>query len=433
MVRADVTVRDGKIEAIGKAGKGDEGGGKGPRPQLQVRDCSGCLVIPGLIQAHVHLCQTLFRGLADDLRLEDWLIRRIWPLEAAHTEATVYASALLGAAELLLGGTTAILDMETVRHTTAAFRALERIGIRATVGKCLMDAHPEGAPIDLAEATDDALADVAALAQRWHGAAGGRLRVCFAPRFVPSCSGPLLRAASDLAERFGAQLHTHAAETIVEREMVLRTTGMEEIAYLDSVGVSGTRAALAHCVWVEPHEIAALARQGTNVVHCPSSNLKLGSGVARVPEMLGAGCGVALGADGAPCNNRLDVFAEMRLAALIQKPRLGADVLPAGAVLELATLGGARALGLEDESGSLAVGKRADLVVIDLREPHLNPAGHDPVSHLVYAAQASDVRDVFVDGRPVVLAHELVTAPVEEIVREAGRCAAELQRRAKVG
>ena len=186
-------------------------------------------------------------------------------------------------------------------------------------------------------------------------------------------------------------------------------------------------------MWVEPHEIAALARQGTNVVHCPSSNLKLGSGVARVPEMLGAGCRVALGADGAPCNNRLDVFAEMRLAALIQKPRLGADVLPAGAVLELATLGGARALGLEDEIGSLAVGKRADLVVIDLREPHLNPAGHDPVSHLVYAAQASDVRDVFVDGRPVVLAHELVTAPVEEIVREAGRCAGELERRAKVG
>ena len=429
VMRADVVVRAGRIQAVGGSGSQADGAPK----QVSVRDCAGCLIIPGLIQAHIHLCQTLFRGLADDLRLEEWLARRIWPLEAAHTDESVYWSAMLGGAELLLGGTTAILDMETVRHTDAAFRALERIGIRATAGKCLMDAQPAGAPLELVEPTDDALAEAERLAQRWHGAAGGRLRACFAPRFVPSCSGPLLRAASDLAERFGAQVHTHAAETIVEREMVLRTTGMEEIAYLDSVGVSGTRAALAHCVWVEPHEIAALARQGTNVVHCPSSNLKLGSGVARVPEMLGAGCRVALGADGAPCNNRLDVFAEMRLAALIQKPRLGADVLPAGAVLELATLGGARALGLEDEIGSLAVGKRADLVVIDLREPHLNPAGRDPVSHLVYAAQASDVRDVFVDGRPVVLAHELVTAPVEEIVREAGRCAAELQRRAKVG
>ncbi len=427
VVRADVTVRDGRIEAVGRNDRRADGD---VRP-VSVRDCSGCLVLPGLIQAHVHLCQTLFRGLADDLRLEDWLVRRIWPLEAAHTEETLYWSALLGAAELLLGGTTAILDMETVRYTDAAFRALERIGIRAAAGKCLMDAHPEGAPLELAESTDGALADAEGLAKRWHGKAGGRLRVCFAPRFVPSCSGPLLRAASELAERFDAPLHTHAAETIVEREMVLRTTGLEEIAYLDSVGIAGPRAALAHCVWVDAHEMARLARQGTSVVHCPSSNLKLASGVAKIPELLAAGCRVAIGADGAPCNNRLDVFAEMRLAALIQKPRLGADALPAGQVLELATLGGARAMGLEAEIGSIAPGKRADLVVLDLREPHLHPVIGDPVSLLVYAARASDVRDVFVDGRPVVLGHELVTVPVEEIVREADRAAAELERIAR--
>ena len=418
--RVDVMVRAGRIATVGK--------GERSSTRLQVRDCSGCLVMPGLIQAHVHLCQTLFRGLADDLRLEDWLVRRIWPLEAAHTEETVYWSAMLGAAELLLGGTTAILDMETVRHTGAAFQALERIGIRAAVGKCLMDAHPEGAPLELAESTENALAEAEALAKLWHNRAGGRLQVCFAPRFVPSCSGPLLRAASDLAERFNAQLHTHAAETIVERETVLRTTGLEEIAYLDSVGISGPRAALAHCVWVDAHETARLARQGTTVVHCPSSNLKLASGVAKIPELLAAGCRVAIGADGAPCNNRLDVFAEMRLAALIQKPRLGADALPAGRVLELATLGGARALGLEAELGSIAPGKRADLVVLDLREPHLHPAIGDPASLVVYAACASDVRDVFVDGKPVVLGHELLSASIEEIVREADRCAAELSR-----
>jgi cytosine/adenosine deaminase-related metal-dependent hydrolase len=422
--RADVTIRSGRIRAVGRT----DGPADREATPVSVRDCSGCLVMPGLIQAHVHLCQTLFRGLADDLRLEDWLVRRIWPLEAAHTEETVYWSAMLGAAELLLGGTTAILDMETVRHTGAAFEALERTGIRAAVGKCLMDAHPEGAPLELAESTDNALAEAEALAKRWHNGAGGRLQVCFAPRFVPSCSGPLLRAASELAERFDAQLHTHAAETIVERETVLRTTGLEEIAYLDSVGIAGPRAALAHCVWVDAHETARLARQGTTVVHCPSSNLKLASGVAKIPELLAAGCRVAIGADGAPCNNRLDVFAEMRLAALIQKPRLGADALPAGRVLELATLGGARALGLEAELGSIAPGKRADLVVLDLREPHLHPAIGDPVSLVVYAACASDVRDVFVDGKPVVLGHELLTASIEEIVREADRCAAELHR-----
>src|SRR5437660_1761996 len=339
---------------------------------------------------------------------------------------------LAGGEVLLLGGTTAILDMETVRHTGAAFRALERIGIRATVGKCLMDVHPEGAPSDLAESTDDALTDAAALAQRWHGSAEGRLRVCFAPRFVPSCSGPLLRAASDLAERFDAQLHTHAAETIVERETVLRATGLEEIAYLDSVGIAGRRAALAHCVWIDSHEMDRLARQGTTVVHCPSSNLKLASGVAKIPELLAAGCRVAIGADGAPCNNGLDAFAEMRLAALIQKPRLGADALPAAQVLELATLGGARALGLEDEIGRIAPGKRADLVVLDLSQPHLHPFLGDPAPLIVYSARASDVRDVFVDGRPVVLGHELLTAPLDHIVREADRAAAELQRLARL-
>jgi 5-methylthioadenosine/S-adenosylhomocysteine deaminase len=428
VVRGDVVVRGSTIHAIGspRAPLG------AARREVSVRDCRGCLIIPGLIQAHVHLCQTLFRGLADDLRLEEWLVRRIWPLEAAHSAASVYWSALLGAAELLLGGTTAILDMETVHHTGAAFEALERIGIRACVGKCLMDAHPEGAPLALAESTDAALEEAEALAQRWHGSARGRLRVCFAPRFVPSCSGPLLRAASELAERFDAQLHTHAAESIVERETVLRTTGLEEIAYLDSVGISGPRATLAHCVWVDAHEIARLARQGTNVVHCPSSNLKLGSGVARIPEMLAAGCRVAIGADGAPCNNRLDVLAEMRLAALIQKPRVGADAFPAGRVLELATLGGARALGLEQELGTIAPGKRADLVVLDWSGPHLRPSGSDPVSTLVYAAHASDVRDVFVDGAPVVLSHELLTVPIEEIVREADRCATELRRSAEL-
>jgi len=426
VVRGDVRVHDGRIAAIGD-------GMPSQQSRAQVRDCTGCLVLPGLIQAHVHLCQTLFRGLADDLRLEDWLVTRVWPLEVAHTEESIYWSALLGAAELLLGGTTAILDMETVRHTDAAFQALERIGIRATAGKCLMDAHPEGAPLALAERTDAALAEAESLAQRWHGAAGGRLRYCFAPRFAPACSGPLLRAASDLAERFGASLHTHAAETVVEREVVARTTGMGEVAYLESVGITGPRAALAHCVWVDTQEIARLAAQRTNVVHCPSSNLKLGSGIAPIPEMLAAGCRVAIGADGAPCNNRLDVFTEMRAAALIQKPRHGADALPAGQVLELATSGGAAALGLGDELGAIAVGRRADLVVLDMRGPHLTPASPDPVSHLVYAAQPTDVRDVFVDGVPVVLGRELLTVSLDEIVREAGRCASELRLRAGVG
>ena len=425
ILEADILIDQGKIQTVGKMERGT-GGKKKPA----VLDCTGRIVLPGLIQAHIHLCQTLFRGLADDLALEAWLADRIWPLEAAHTEQSIYWSAMLGAAELLLGGTTAILDMESVRHTSAAFEALEAIGVRATAGKCLMD-DPSSPPA-LRESTDRALQESADLCERWHGAAGGRLRYGFAPRFAPSCTGPLLRAVSDLAEKAGAVIHTHAAETPLELELVKRGRGNDEIAYLDSVGISGPRAALAHCVWVDKEGIGRLARQATNVVHCPSSNLKLGSGIAPIPEMLAAGCRVGIGADGAPCNNRLDAFAEMRLAALIQKPRRGPDALPATQVLELATLGGARALGLEAEIGSIEEGKRADLVVLDLEGPHTQPEDADLVSRIVYSASAADVQHVLVDGKVVVGDGVLKTADVEEIRRGANAEARRVRRAAGI-
>ena len=421
ILEADILVEKGRIKSVGTLERRKVG-----TKQPRILDCKGLIVLPGLVQAHIHLCQTLFRGLAEDLTLEAWLAERIWPLEAAHTETSIYWSAMLGAAELLLGGTTAILDMESVRHTGAAFEALESIGIRATAGKCLMDAS--SSPSALRESTDLALQESVDLCARWHGAAGGRLRYCFAPRFAPSCTGPLLRAVSDLAERAGAVVHTHAAETPLELELVKRERGNDEIAYLDSVGISGPRAALAHCVWVDKEGIARLARQATNVVHCPSSNLKLGSGIAPIPEMLAAGCRVGIGADGAPCNNRLDAFAEMRLAALIQKPRHGPDSLPAAQALELATLGGARAVGLEAEIGSIEEGKCADLVVLDLQGPHAQPEDADLVSRIVYSAQAADVRHVVVDGHVVVRDGVLKTADIGEIRRGANTEARRLRR-----
>ena len=200
--------------------------------------------------------------------------------------------------------------------------------------------------------------------------------------------------------------------------------GHQRLPFVDAAdgGVrdkTGPRVALAHCVWVDNDAIARLARQATNVVHCPSSNLKLGSGIAPIPEMLSAGCRVAIGADGAPCNNRLDAFAEMRLAALIQKPRLGPEVMPAPTLLELATLGGARALGLESEIGSIAVGKCADVVVLDLAAPHAQPEDADLISRIVYSAQPADVRYVIVDGRIVVRDGVLKTADVDEVRRTA--------------
>jgi 5-methylthioadenosine/S-adenosylhomocysteine deaminase len=362
-------------------------------------DASGCIVLPGLVQAHTHLCQTLCRGAADDLPLLEWLRQRVWPYEAALDERAMRAAARLACAELLLGGTTAILDMGSVHETDALCDTIAATGMRATVGKAMMDAG-DGVPARLREETRWSLDESDALSARWHGRADGRLRYAYAPRFVLSCSEELLREVGARV-RAGARLHTHASEQQAEIELVRRERGADNIVYLESLDLAGPLATLAHCVHATVDERRRLAANGTHVAHCPSSNLKLGSGVAPVPEMLSEGIRLALGADGAPCNNNLDMFVEMRLAALLHKPRAGVTAMPPATVLALATRGGASALGLLDEIGSLEPGKRADLVVVETRRPHATPS-FDPLSTLVYATQSRDVRDVVVDGRLLV-------------------------------
>ncbi len=399
VLAGDVVVEDGRITAIGPDAPSPSG--------AQVIDAGGCLVIPGLVQAHVHTVQTLARGHADDLELLPWLRERIWPYEAALGPEDVDAAAELACAELLAGGTTAILDMGTVRHTDVVFEAARRAGLRATIGKCMMDAG-DGVPAGLREETRASLDESEALARRWHGADGGRLRYGYAPRFVLSCTEDLLREVTHSARRMGCVIHTHASENPTECAVVRRERGGDNIDYLASLGMAGPDVVLAHCVWPTEAEKETLRRTQSSVAHCPSSNLKLASGVAPVVEYLARGVRVALGADGAPCNNDLDGFLELRLAGLLHKPGSGPTALPARQAFELATLAGARALGLEAEVGSLEVGKRGDVVVIDVDRLHVVPTA-DPYSMLVYAARASDVRDVVVDGRVVVRAQELLT------------------------
>jgi len=406
IVTGDVVVENGRIVEIVQSQNGndaaaqrDDATAQRDDARAQRIDASGCIVLPGLVQAHTHLCQTLCRGAADDLPLLEWLRRRVWPYEAALDERAMRACARLAVAELLLGGTTAILDMGTVHETDALCDAVAATGLRATVGKAMMD-DGDGVPARLREETGRSIDDSDALAARWHGAADGRLRYAYAPRFVLSCTEELLREVGLRVHR-GARLHTHAAEQEAEIALVRRERGADNIVYLESLGLGGPNAALAHCVHATDDERRRLAANGTHVVHCPSSNLKLGSGIAPIPEMLAQGIHVALGADGAPCNNNLDGFVELRLAALLHKPRAGTTAMPAATALELATLGGAAALGLEREIGSLEVGKRADLIVVDRRTPHATPS-FDPVSTLVYATQSRDVRDVVVDGRVLV-------------------------------
>jgi 5-methylthioadenosine/S-adenosylhomocysteine deaminase len=403
----DVLVQDGRVAAVGGAGLSAD----------VTVDARGCAVLPGFVQTHIHLCQTLFRGAADDLELIDWLKRRVWPLEAAHTPSSLRASARLGVAELMRGGTTCALTMETVNHTEEVFRVVEETGFRATVGKCMMDKGDE-VPAPLREETENSVAESLELLEAWHGRAGGRVRFCFAPRFAVSCTHELLTRVAALARERGVMIHTHASENRDEIEMVERETGRRNVVYLDEVGISGPHVALAHCVHVTEGEMNLLARKGTHVAHCPSSNLKLGSGLAPVTEMLTRGVSVSLGADGAPCNNRLDMFTEMRTAALLQKVRHGASALPARRVLRMATIDGARALGLGGEIGSIEVGKRADLTVIDLGRLHQTPRP-DAVSTVVYAAEAADVRTVLIEGRFVLRDGELQTLSEREVIAEA--------------
>jgi 5-methylthioadenosine/S-adenosylhomocysteine deaminase len=382
-----------------------------------VIDGRGRALMPGFIQSHIHLCQTLFRGAADDLELIDWLKQRVWPMEAAHTPESLYVSARLGIAELIKGGTTCALTMETVNHTDSVFRAVEESGFRATVGKCMMD-QGDDAPEALIEETDDSIAESLALLERWNGRAEGRIRYCFAPRFALSCTREMLERISSLSVELGVMVHTHASENRDEIAMVERATGKRNIEYLSDVGLTAPHVVLAHCVHLDDAEMEILRRTGAHVAHCPSSNLKLASGVARIAEMLDRGVSVSLGADGAPCNNRLDMFTEMRAAALLQKVLRGSRALPALTALRMATRGGARALGLADQIGSVEVGKRADLQLINLDRLHTTPRP-DPISTIVYAAEADDVDTVIIDGQIVMQERRLLKFNEQDVITQA--------------
>ena len=416
-VEGAVGVRDGRIVSVGAETEG---------PWDTEINARGAYLLPGFIQTHVHLCQTLFRGFADDVPLLEWLERRVWPLEAAHTAATLRASARLASAELLLSGTTTVLTMETVHDTDVVFEALAETGLRAVIGKCMMDGDGDNVPRRLRERTTDSIDESLALAKRWNGAANGRLRAAFAPRFAVSCSRELLEAVAQLAGRSGTLVHTHASENRDEVELVRRISGgLSNLEYLAATGLASPHLCAAHCVWVDDREQDLLAEHDIKVLHCPGSNLKLGSGIAPVARMRRRGISVSLGADGAACNNRLDMFDEIRLAATLQAVVEAPGALTARDALWMATREGARALGMEGEIGSIQPGWRADLILVERDRPHLIPDA-DPWSTLAYATRGSDVRLTMVDGEILARDHSLTRLDVGQIVVEGRRHAAVL-------
>jgi 5-methylthioadenosine/S-adenosylhomocysteine deaminase len=420
IVEGAVSIRDGRIFSVGP---------EPADPHETVIDAHGDYLLPGFIQSHVHLCQTLFRGYADDMPLLDWLRRRVWPMEAAHTPDTLSASARLAASELLLSGTTTVLTMETVHDTDAVFETVDRMGLRAIVGKCMMDCDGD-VPRRLQERTRESIDESVALRKRWDGKGGGRLRAAFAPRFAVSCSRELLEAVAELSARERVIVHTHASENRDEVEMVRRISGgMSNLEYLADTGLATPHLCTAHCVWVTEPEQALLAERDVKVLHCPSSNLKLGSGLAPVTEMRARGISVSLGADGAACNNRLDMFDEMRLAATLQAVRTRPGAVTARDALWMATREGAKALALDREVGSIEPRKRADLILINRRRPHVAP-DPDPWSTLVYAARGTDVRLTMVDGEILVRDFVLVREDAAGIAAEARQAAGRLAARA---
>lgn len=422
VLQGDLLVEDGRIRAVGRVPE--------PPPTARVLDVSGCFVLPGLVQGHLHLGQTFFRGLAENRRLLAWLRERIWPLEAAHHDESAYWCGLLGAAECLLGGTTTIQDIGIGPGARGLLDAIAASGLRAFAGLCLMDSG-EGLPRAMRQGTEHALAETEALGDRFDGTAGGRLRYVLNPRFILTCSDPLWIGIRDLALRRGWPVHTHALEQQDETAAICALKeGRDEIHYFDDQGVLATDLRLAHGVWLSAGHLDRLKTCRTSIVHCPSSNLKLGSGQADLLAIRRHGIPVGVGADGAACCNHLDCLQEVRLAALLQKVKHGPDAFSGLDALRLATSEGARALGLQGGIGTIETGKLADLAVLSAESPDLWAATQaDPHDRIVFGATRAAVRHVLVEGRLLVEDGRLTHLDLEEIYRESTRCLAELIRR----
>lgn len=405
ILAGDIWIEGNQIKEIGE---------KIANPGIEEMDLSGLTAIPGLIQTHVHVCQSLFRNLADDLELLEWLAQNIWPMEMAHNRSSLRTSAKLGIYEMLCTGVTTILDMGSAFDMDIVFEELQTSGIRAFSGKVMMDSGNQ----PYKETTHDALDSTEALIRKWHGKSNGRIQYAVAPRFVPSCSNDLWEGARELSKEFDLLVHTHSSENRREVELVKQQTGFNNVEFFVENGLASPKLCLAHCIWVSEKEIEYLKEYQINVLHCPAANLKLGSGIAPVPKMLQKGINVSIGSDGAPCNNNMDIFTDMRLAALIHKPHNGVTSINAQNLFDMVTISGAKTVGLEDKIGSIEPGKYADLTFMNLNKVHTVPADN-VYSQIVYSAHATDVTHVMVDGNWVVQNGIPIAYDEEEVVRRA--------------
>jgi len=399
-----VCIKGGRIEKVETR--------TGDLPLLEAKetiDAKGGIIMPGLVNTHTHLPMTLFRGLADDLPLSVWLSEHIFPAEGKHIHPeSVRLGTLLACAEMILSGTTACCDGYFFEDEVAS--TVYMSGMRAVLGQGVIDFPAPGVPNP-----SDNIKHAVAFTEKWQGVS---------PLITPSifchspytCSAETLKRAKDAAASKGLTFQIHIAETKAELDQMQSDQKTTPVQFLDRIGILDENTLLVHCIWINDDDIETIAKRRTKVSHNPESNMKLSSGVAPVPQLLKADISVGLGTDGCASNNDLDLFQEMDLAAKLHKVNtLDPTVMDARTVVKMATLDGAKAIGLDQSVGSLEAGKEADLIIIDIDKPHLVPM-YNPVSHIVYTVRGSDVRDVIVSGKFLVKDRSLRTIDLEDTI-----------------
>ena len=406
--RGSVAIDGDKIVAVGEDVK---------EKADVVIDAKGKVVLPGLINGHTHLAMVLLRGVADDMELMSWLKTKIWPLEKNLTAESVYIGALLGCLEMIKSGTTCFADQYFFMEDVA--RAVEQAGIRGVLSYGIIESGDS-------KKRETEIKTGEKLVKTCHGMANGRVSAMFGPHAPYTCSTECLLKIKELARKYKVGIHTHVAESDDDVKNTIAFQGERPVKFLDKIGFLGPEVLAAHCVKVTDEEIRMLKKNNVKIAHNPVSNLKLASGIAPVTRYLKEGIVVAVGTDGAASNNSLDMFEEMKVCSLIAKIREGdPTVVSASETLEMATIGGAKALGLGKNIGSIEIGKRADLVVVNLKRPHLTPL-HNVVSHLVYAAKGSDVDTTIVDGKILMREGKVLTLDEGTILEKAQKVALDL-------
>lgn len=380
-----------------------------------VIDGENQVVLPGFINTHTHAAMTLLRSYADDLPLMEWLETKIWPLEDKLTAEDIYWGTMLAIVEMIKSGTTTFADMYFYMDEVA--KAVESSGIRACLSRGMVGVGPQ---------SEQAITDSRNLVDKWHNQGDGRITIMLGPHAPYTCPPEYLERVAALASELKVGIHIHVAETSGEVADTVREYGKTPVKLLQDAGLFENHVLAAHCVHLSDDDITILAESGAGIAHNPESNMKLASGIAPVPKLLAAGIPVALGTDGASSNNNLDMLQEMRTCALLHKVNsMDPTVLPAYKALEMATVNGAQALGLDNQIGKLQKGYKADMIIINLEAAHQIPR-YDIVANLVYAGQASDVDTVIIDGKIVMKNRQIVTLNEAEVINKVKKIAARL-------